>query len=207
MSDTTYFDTKAGEWDTPERTALADAVAEAIIQHVPLNKTMTAMDYGAGTGLVSLRLCGLVGKIIAADTSPEMLEVLKKKLRASNAGTIETRVFDITREQTPESGYDLVFSSMTLHHLEDTAAAVKAFYRLVAPEGFFALADLDTEEGDFHSADAGAKHHGFDREELAGICRDSGFTSVETHTAYRFFKATSGGKKKEFSIFILTAGK
>ena len=47
-----------------------------------------------------------------------------------------------------------------------------------------ALADLDTEDGSFHDADAEGIHHlGFDRAELTGLARAAGFVDVEVRTA------------------------
>ena len=51
------FDRVAGEWDAnPARVALARAVTEAIRASVPLRPDMAVMDFGAGTGLVTLGL-------------------------------------------------------------------------------------------------------------------------------------------------------
>ena len=51
------FDRVAAEWDaSPTRVALARAVVEAIRAAVPLDAEMRALDFGAGTGLVTLGL-------------------------------------------------------------------------------------------------------------------------------------------------------
>lgn len=50
---------------------------------------MTALEYGCGTGLLSFNLQPFLGKIVLADTSEEMLEVLKEKIAASQIKDVE----------------------------------------------------------------------------------------------------------------------
>jgi 2-polyprenyl-3-methyl-5-hydroxy-6-metoxy-1,4-benzoquinol methylase len=55
MSGTERFDQVAGSWDEdPGRVALARAVAEQIRQQVPLMPQMDVLDFGCGTGLLTL---------------------------------------------------------------------------------------------------------------------------------------------------------
>ena len=78
------FDSRAKDWDeVPGRAQRADAVAAAIREQVPLSRTMTALEYGCGTGLLSFALQAELGLITLADSSSGMLEVLGKKLPAA----------------------------------------------------------------------------------------------------------------------------
>jgi len=81
------FDRAAAEWDeNPRRTALARSVAEAIIKAVGLHPAMQALEFGCGTGLVTLALAPHLGNLTAIDTSEEMLGVLRKKQPTSASG-------------------------------------------------------------------------------------------------------------------------
>ncbi len=54
---TSYFDQSAASWDNePRRIALMKAVGEAILREAQPTKDMDVLDYGCGTGLVSLFL-------------------------------------------------------------------------------------------------------------------------------------------------------
>ncbi|EQD29460.1 S-adenosylmethionine-dependent methyltransferase, partial [mine drainage metagenome] len=46
-----------------------------------------------------------------------MLAVLDEKARAAGLDNLHTRVLDLTREAPPAQRFDLIFSSMTLHHI------------------------------------------------------------------------------------------
>ena len=61
MDAMSVFDQKAQDWDTPERQERAAAIADIIRAHVPLSRSMRAIDIGAGTGLLGLELAADVG--------------------------------------------------------------------------------------------------------------------------------------------------
>jgi hypothetical protein len=89
-----------------------------------------------------------------------------------------------------------------LHHLQDTRAALTAIHDLLGPGARIALADLDTEDGSFHSADAeGIHHRGFDRPALEALARDVGFIDVSTRTA---MVLDEDSNFDGYAVFLLT---
>ena len=98
--------------------------------------------------------------------------------------------------------FDLAISQLVLHHIEDTAAALRAIGALLRPGGRLALSDLDTEDGSFHDPDAEGIHHlGFDRDRLARLAEAAGFADVGVH-GRRTSTRTSAAR---FPMFLLTA--
>jgi ubiquinone/menaquinone biosynthesis C-methylase UbiE len=177
------FDERAREWDTPERIERAAAVAEAIAAAVPIGATTRAIEIGAGTGLLGLHFAPAVAELVLTDPSVGMTEVAAEKV--SRAGLANVRVvrFDLTADTLPER-FDLLVSLLVLHHIKDTAAALAGMHDLLVPGGRIAVADLDTEDGTFHSAEAEGIHHlGFDRERLANLAGAAGFEDVALGTA------------------------
>ncbi len=202
------FDREAKTWDQDEgRRRMALAIADEMAAALGLAGTETLLDYGAGTGLVTLRLSPLVRYVVCADSSAGMLEVLAAKARTAGVSNVRTLVLDL--ESQPAAAADLhadvLVSSMTLHHVADTATLARRFFAALTPGGKLALADLDTEGGDFHRDNTGVAHFGFDRKQLEAVVRAAGFESVSTRTAYTTNKTTSSGEQKTFSIFLLTA--
>lgn len=60
------FNAAAATWDSnPHRVRLAVTVAETIMREVPLQERMRLLDYGCGTGLVTLALQSHVGLLYA----------------------------------------------------------------------------------------------------------------------------------------------
>ena len=196
------FDERARDWDTPERRERAEAVASAVRASVLLTATTRVIDVGAGTGLLGLALAGDVGEVVLAEPSNGMLDVVREKLAAGGPRNAAAVRFDLTSDPPPPGGpFDVAVSLLVLHHVEDTPAALAAIARLLRPGGRIALADLDTEDGSFHDADAeGIHHHGFDRDALAGLARAAGFVDVQFRTATEIVH--EGG---HFPLFLLLA--
>jgi ubiquinone/menaquinone biosynthesis C-methylase UbiE len=200
------FDSSAKEWDLePERVKTANAVADAIIQSLQLNKDMIAMDYGAGTGLVTLKINSYVKKITAVDSSKGMLKVLEEKIKKLNIRNVDTLYWDIKRKEFEKSKYDLIVSSMTLHHIKNTKKAIDYFFNALKDGGQIGIADLEKEQGDFHFDNTGVEHFGFDREKLKTIFDEVGFKNININIVYIRTKETKNGEIKNFPIFLLTA--
>ena len=78
------FDQKASQWDAkPVRVERALAMADGIRAALPLSSSLTALEYGCGTGLVSFELQSQLGHITLADSSSGMLAVVREKIAAS----------------------------------------------------------------------------------------------------------------------------
>lgn len=178
MADTRSFDAAAATWDQEaRRVALARAVAEAVRTWAGDLAGREVLDFGCGTGLVALALAEAGARVTGADSSPGMLAALAGK--AAQAG-LAVGVRDLGPEGAGDLGgpYDLVASSMTLHHVDDLPALFLRLRACLRPGGGVALADLDREDGSFHGPDAGVPHLGFDRTPMAAWLRDAGFHEV-----------------------------
>jgi hypothetical protein len=67
-------------------------------------------------------------------------------------------------------------------------------------------ADLDLEDGSFHTDGTTDVHLGFDRDELQKIVEGVGFGNVMFSTAYTI-KKKIGKAEKAFPVFLMTAQK
>lgn len=200
------FDRKAAEWDKEEkRRKLAHAVSEAI-GTLDLEKVALALDVGCGTGLVSIPLASRIKRLIALDSSAGMIEVLKEKINELGISNVEPLQASITTAELP-ADFDLIFTSMTLHHIDDTAAVLRRFAELLKPGGRVAIADLDAEDGSFHDPGSEEKHHGFNREKLEQGLQQYGFADITFTTVHTMTKTMKDGGEKDFTIFLATAEK
>lgn len=203
-----YFDQSAATWDNePRRIALMRAVGEAILREAQPTKEMDILDYGCGTGLVSLFLLPHVRSVTGADNSSGMLEVLGKKIAETGLLNMKTIRLDLERDILPPDRYHMLVTSMTMHHIADTGKILRAFHGLLIPGGTLCIADLDTEPGVFHGPEAAGSvhHHGFDREELKRQLADAGFRQAHDVTAFTVHKPITGGALHPFPVFLLVA--
>ena len=203
----TNFDERAKDWDSdPKKVERARAVAEAIRKAIPLSNAMKALEYGCGTGLLSFALQSDLGQITLADTSQGMLDVLSEKIASARVTNMHPVKLDLAFDPLPDEKYDLTYSLMTLHHIHNADDMLVKFRDLLVPNGYLLVADLDKEDGSFHTDGTTDVHLGFDRHELQQRVEDIGFEHVTFSTAYEI-KKKIGNEEKTFPVFLMTAQK
>ena len=196
-----YFKNKSKSWDMSSmRVQNAKSIADLIVKNIEFREDMEVMDLGAGTGLLSYFISPHVAKIIAVDNSPSMLEEFKNKASEFDSET-EILAADISKDDLGRT-FDGIISSMTIHHVEDTKALLSKLYAMLNENGFIAIADLDTEDGSFHSDNAGVFHYGFERKLLEDIAKEVGFKEIQFDLA-----STINKPHATFTVFLMTAVK
>lgn len=201
------FDSRAKTWDDdPMKAARAEAVAREICAQMALEPQMTALEYGCGTGLLSFALHEQFKHLTLADSSSGMLAVLEEKIKAGAIDHMSALRLDLASDPLPNERFNLIHSLMTLHHIDDTDALLRALYALLKSPGYLCLADLDSEDGSFHSADF-TGHRGFDRQTLQRQATEAGFRNVRCSTVFTISKTVANGGEKDFPVFLLVAEK
>ena len=120
---------------------------------------------------------------------------------------MRTQCKDFEKGERVEGTYDLIVSSMTVHHVQDTASLFLQWHGLLRLEGRVCFADLDTEDGSFHEDNTGVFHLGLDRAHLKKLLQDAGFRDARDTTAATMTKDIAGKGKKEFPVFLIVATK
>jgi len=194
------FKDKAASWDKGStRVNGAKTIADAIQKNIRLDSSMEIMDFGVGTGLLGFEILPHVKSVLGIDTSMKMLEQLKKK----NTQNLFIQAMHINIIEDPlEKTFDGLISSMTLHHIHSLELFFKTIYKNIKKDGFIALADLETEDGTFHSDNTGVFHFGFDADTLHKIVKDAGFRNIKIENINTIEKP-----QRDFGVFLLTARK
>ena len=81
------------------------------IELLNFEKGMTVADIGAGSGYYALRIAEIVGptgKVYATDIQPEMLSILKKRMRQKNVGNVEAILGTEQDPKLPRKSCDLI---------------------------------------------------------------------------------------------------
>lgn len=196
-----YFAEKAEGFDGQKSiTQNVDNIAQTIIKNLSFSKEMHIMDFGSGTGLLLSQIAPHVGEITAVDISASMIGVLQSKISEIDC-KLQILELDLTK-QTLDTKFDAIISSMTIHHIENVQEIFNKFYSLLNDNGIIAIADLDKEDGSFHSEDTGVFHNGFDRNEFLSFAKNAGFRDLKIQTASVMDKPTGN-----YPVFLLTAKK
>ena len=202
------FDSEAATWDKePGRVKLATDITGAIRKDIALTSDMDALDFGCGTGLVTLQLQPSVHSITGVDASQGMIDILKQKIEKKNLTNVKTQFFDMEKGDVLEGRYHLIVSSMTFHHIKEIKALLDQFYHVALSSGYLCIADLDPEAGLFHSDNRGIIHFGFDRDRMRQLFIEAGFDNVRHRTAATVMKPIHDGKMVEFTVFLMTGRK
>ena len=199
------FDDEAATWDDdPGHEERQVAVARAIAETLDLNARMRAVDVGGGTGRLSILLADRVGSAVVTDPSAGMVQVAQERIEAAGLGDrLRAVQADLTTDPL-DGAYDVVWSSMALHHVQDLDTLLRSVAALLVDGGRLAIADLEEDpDGAFHADKVDFDgHHGFNRERLTEQLASAGFVDVSFVDATTILKSD-----REFGVFLCTATK
>ncbi len=197
-----FFDERAATWDEdPAKVERATVVADAIVATVALGPTTRLLEYGSGTGLVTLALREHVGPVTLADTSQGMRAVMQAKVDAGTLTGARIWALDLATDAPPREQFDLIVTVMVLHHIADLARVLASFAALLAPGGHLCIVDLDHEDGSFHG-ESFAGHHGFRRPDLADQLAAAGFGEVSFQDCHEMVRDGVA-----YTVFLAVAGR
>jgi ubiquinone/menaquinone biosynthesis C-methylase UbiE len=202
------FNKEATSWDKePRRLKMANDIANAISGEIKLNQMMDILDFGCGTGLLSLNLYPFVRSVTGVDNSHGMLDVFKAKIENQGLTNVKAKYLDLEKGDELEGSYHLVVSSMTLHHIREIGPLLERFHRVTAPGGHLCIADLDPDDGLFHDSNEGVFHFGFDRPMMSGAFMKAGFSDIRSRTAAEIIKPVPSGGTRSFTVFLVAGRK
>jgi tRNA (cmo5U34)-methyltransferase len=201
------FDLKAAEWDNnPTHWDRSEAIVNEIRNLIPLNKEMTALEYGAGTGIASFMLKDHLKEITLMDNSSEMVKVINEKITTTKVKNLKTLNFDLEHTDYKGGKFDLIFTQMVLHHVVDIKSILCKFSQLLNSGGYLAIADLYEEDGSFHG-DGFTGHRGFKPEYLTGILKKNNFSNLSDKSCFVIDRKISETETKKFGVFLLIANR
>lgn len=197
---TNIFNQLAKTYDTPQRQALAETILNEIRPDFAEASDKTLLDYGGGTGLLSLPLASLVKEVELLDLSEEMSHLAQEKATIAGLENFTSFQGDLLGEQPALTPPDIVLMSLVLLHIPDTKEILAALYQQLTPGGQLILVDFDTNPLVSHPK----VHSGFDQGQLQELLQAIGFTHIKSHT---FHTADHLFMNQPASMFHLRATK
>lgn len=201
------FDEQAPNWDSDKRVQRASYISKAIEKVVDTNRNHNAMEFGCGTGLVSFNLYDKFNSIALVDMSAGMIDKLNLKIKEQNIANMKAFRMDINKSHEGLGRYDVIYTSMAMHHIIDIETTIRNLFNLLNEGGSLCIVDLNEEDGSFHSDDKEFEgHNGFNQQELAGLLNKIGFKDIYSGTIYKDIKEIDD-RKIDYSLFLIKGRK
>ena len=168
------FNHKAETFDSPKNIFLANLVCQAVEKQINVLLDKEILDFGGGTGLLTLPLAKQAKSVTLVDISEKMLEQARLKAEQQEIKNIQFLKQDLLKNPLKQE-FDLIVVCRVLHHMPDLDATLSLFYQNLKEDGQLLLADFTKTE---------ANHHGFDLAELEKQLIEHGFSSVHSQILY-----------------------
>ncbi|KAF8935376.1 S-adenosyl-L-methionine-dependent methyltransferase [Dissophora ornata] len=199
-----HFNKTAKDYDSkPQADEMTQRASKVIIEEFVAStseehvKNASVLEFGCGTGLCMFQVARKVKQALGVDASEGMLQHLSHKLetREENAdirGKIKTVNHLITEDVAlpepefsqylsgPDAGFDMIYSSFVMHHIEDVQGIVNTLSgKLLKKGGWLIVTDFQGSHkshghGDGHTHGDGYTHrhnhsqrHGGDHKECS----------------------------------------
>jgi putative AdoMet-dependent methyltransferase len=224
-SSVSYFDEKSKEWDKKAWICQVSKLASQSIRETLgdelCSSISSAMDFGCGSGTLALQLLSLNDnvRVCGVDSSQGMIDVFVQKVAAvdeSERNRCEARCVLLKGSDGAQLGsrrFDLIVSSLTLHHIDDIDALLRTLRAYLGDRGRLVVFDLEeTDAPDstlFHSEHA-LKHAnvtvpgGFSAARMREHLIAAGFDDehVQCSTAFDVDKPSERGDMLTFRIIV-----
>ena len=201
------FNVQSISWDNEKRINRAKVIAAEIASATELEKSYSALEFGCGTGLVSFNLYDKLKDIVCIDTSKGMVDTLNTKIKQHKVNNMVAYQHNINDDYLLTPKYDLIYTSMALHHIVDVDTTLANLYKLLKQNGYLCIVDLDEDDGSFHKAETDFNgHNGFNQTELKQILVKLGYKGLRSNTFYKDVKNIEG-VILNYSLFIMIGRK
>ncbi|MAC82607.1 MAG: SAM-dependent methyltransferase [Arcobacter sp.] len=199
------FDEAAKTWDKKQSSIdSSNACVNNLLEKTTLKNNASILDYGCGTGFIAFALSNETNNILGMDYSDGMVSRFNEKAQELDFDNIKAVKHNMNEEELPQEQFDLVISSMTMHHIKDTNMFARKCFEALKNNGIVCINDLEKEDGTFHKKhnNDGVEHFGFEKEDVCKIFENQGFEIVSCDTVFKHER-----NDKEYPLFNLIAKK
>ena len=175
----------------------------AAIADLGLTAGSRGLDVGCGVGLYTLWLVGAVepgGRVLGIERAAERVEAARNLVGALAPGRLDFSQGDGTAIDAADGAFDWVWCGDALHHIQETAVALKEFIRVVRPRGLIVVKEsqvmpavflpghpelerrIQAAEIEHQREEAGGSSFAERRQRTPASMREAGLTDVRMRT-------------------------
>jgi ubiquinone/menaquinone biosynthesis C-methylase UbiE/DNA-binding transcriptional ArsR family regulator len=173
-----FFSSAAGQWDRVREELFGrDSHLRPLLGL--LDADWVVGDLGCGTGQVTEALAPFVGHVVAVDSSGEMLQAARARLRGR--ANITVRRGTLERLPLDDDSLDVAVLALVLHHAADPARVLAEAARAVKRGGRLLIADMLPHDHDEYRQTMGHVWLGFSERQVERWCAGAGFDGFRWH--------------------------
>jgi ubiquinone/menaquinone biosynthesis C-methylase UbiE len=198
---TATWDAEAASWDNPGTMAYCEQAHSLLLSLVAIEPSMTVLDFGCGSGLMTAKLRSACGRVVALDASPAMVaRVAAKKAEQTweNVTPLNLVVSESTagqlRAAAGDGGFDLAIASSVCMFVPDLHATLRALASTLKPGASFVHLDWAAEGSDYNS--------GFNEAIASELYAAAGLTRVHASTESFSFPGSEGAPPETMQVFV-----
>lgn len=169
-----HFNHKAESFDSPKNIFIANLIRQEVEKQIVDFSDKCILDFGGGTGLVSLPLATQSKSVTLVDISDKMLEQARLKVEKQAIDNVYLLQQDLLINPLNQL-FDIIVVSRVLHHMPNIEKTLAMFRNHLVEDGQLFIAD-------FVKTDV--NHHGFRLDELEKNLSQNGFLPVKSQIIY-----------------------
>lgn len=194
------------EINSTEEEFLLERVRDEAIIQLKTVSGKTAADVGAGTGFMSEGLLDAELKVVALDSSPEMIAIMKEKF--ADIKEFKCVLTDQSAIKLEDESVDYAFANMYLHNTEDPQASLKEIIRILKPGGKAAVTDIILYQNEEAQKNYNHRWPGFSFPDLYDWFINAEFRNISIEKLAQNIKFTGkNGEEIKIELFIASGEK
>ncbi len=139
---------EGADWlDRPERET--EEQPSRLLKALKIQPGSVVADIGAGSGFFTFRLAKIVGakgKVLAVDIQPEMLAIIRQRMKARHLTNVEPIKGTITDPHLPVNSVDLILLVDVYHEFSHPYEMTQAMVRALRPGGRLVFVEYRLED-------------------------------------------------------------
>ena len=174
---------------------------ERVLDMMNLNPGDVVADVGCGSGYYARRMAQRVapgGRVFCEDIQPEMLEIMRERVREEGLTNVEAILGTPTDPKLPAGEVDWIIIADVYHEMSDPEPMLAGIRRALAPTGRVALLEYRLEDG---SGDQIKADHVMSVRQVVLEWQAAGFELEALHeflpSQHLFFFRVAGGQRQD----------
>jgi ArsR family transcriptional regulator len=170
-----FFATAAGEWDRLRSDLFGDTFYLWGVLGL-IDPKIVVGDLGCGTGQLTEVVAPYVEKVVAVDSSTDMLDAARQRVGA--ARNVDLRQGDLESLPIEAGELDAAMLSLVLHYSPSPGRALAEVARVLRPGGRVLVVDMLPHDRQEYQQQMGHVWLGFSDKQIGKFLTDAGFSDV-----------------------------